>query len=277
MTQGIMKIVDLRPRIGSEVTIDKSALMSGRCAGDLLALLEQRGVIVMRGIELSDDEEIELAATMGTIRQDFGRPIMRVTMDRSANKDHVDYFHATFHWHMDGTYEDVPPLASILTPRVLPPVGTGQTEFSNTYAAWDDLSETDKARLSSLEIVHSSVFALPPDEQPTAAQLERIARLGTRTHPLVWHHRSGRISLALGDSAERIVGMEKTESDAMLRWLMGWMTRPDYVYRHEWRMGDVLMWDNTGTLHRALPYDKNCGRRLHRVTLVGEESISQAA
>lgn len=272
-----LKTNDLKPRIGSQVFIDKDALMSGHHARELRDLLEKRGVIVIRGVDLDDEEEIELARTMGPVRQDFGRPIMRVTMDRNANRDHVDYFHATFHWHMDGTYEDVPPLASVLTPRVLPPKGTGQTEFSNSYAAWDDLPKAEKQRLSRIQVVHSSAFALPPDQTPTMDQLERIARLGTRVHPLVWHHRSGRVSLALGDSAERIVGMDKAESDATLRWLMAWMTRQQYVYRHEWQLGDVLMWDNTGTLHRALPYDKDCGRRLHRVTLIGEEPISQAA
>jgi alpha-ketoglutarate-dependent taurine dioxygenase len=277
MSDGTMDIVALKPRIGSQVVIDKAELMSGRHAAELRELLEQRGVLILRGIDLSDEEEMAVAAAMGTIRQDFGRPIMRVTLDRKANADHVDYFHATFHWHMDGTYEDVPPLASILTPRVLPPAGTGQTEFANSYAAYEDLSEFEKKRLEGLKIVHSSAFSLPPDEAPSEAQLARVARLGTKIHPLVWHHRSGRKSLALGASAERIVGLDKAESDAMLRSLMGWMTRPEYVYRHEWRMGDVLMWDNTGTLHRALPYDKDCGRRLHRVTLVGEESISEAA
>ena len=63
----------------------------------------------------------------------------------------------------------------------------------------------------------------------------------------------------------------------LLARLLAWTTQPQYVYHHEWRMNDVLMWNNTGTLHRVLPYDKDSGRRLHRVTLVGEEPFSKAA
>jgi len=269
--------IDLTPRIASEVRADKATLLGGEHGAELRALLEQRGVLVIRDMEMSDEEEMLFAATMGTVRQDFGRPIMRVTFDKQANPEHSDYFHATFHWHMDGTHEDVPPLASILSPRVLAPKGTGHTEFANSYLSWEELPEAEKAQLEGLMVAHTQAFALPLDEAPSEAQLARVERLGTRLHPLVWTHRDGRKSLVLGGSVDHIVGMDKAESQALVDRLHAWITRPENVYHHEWRMGDVVMWDNTGTLHRALPYDKACGRRLHRVTLVGEESIAQAA
>jgi alpha-ketoglutarate-dependent taurine dioxygenase len=269
--------IDLAPRIGSLVKLDKAGLLSGEHRPALRALLEQRGVLVLRGIALSDEEEIGLATTLGTLRQDFGRPIMRVTFDRKANPDHADYFHATFHWHMDGTHEDVPPLASILSPRILAPKGTGHTEFASTYASWEDLPEAEKQALEGLNVAHTQHFALARDVEPTEAQLARIERLGTKIHPLVWRHRSGRKSLVLGASALYVVGMDRAESDALLARLTAWMTQPQYVYHHVWEMDDILMWDNTGTLHRVLDFDKNCGRRLHRVTLVGEEAFPEAA
>jgi alpha-ketoglutarate-dependent taurine dioxygenase len=269
--------VDLTPCIASQVKIDKATLLGGKYATELRTLLEQRGVLVFRGIDLSDEEEMALATSLGTLRQDFGRPIMRVTFDKTKNPDHADYFHATFHWHMDGTHEDVPPLASILTPRVLAPQGTGHTEFANTYASYADLPEAEKQQLEGLMMGHTQHFALPMDTAPTEAQLERIERLGTKPHPLVWRHRSGRKSLVLGASVRSVIGMEPAEGDALITRLMAWMTQPQYVYHHVWQMNDVLMWDNTGTLHRVLPYDKSCGRRLHRVTLVGEEAFPEAA
>jgi alpha-ketoglutarate-dependent taurine dioxygenase len=269
-----LETVDPTPRIASQVRIDKATLLGGEHADALRALLEERGVLLFRDMELSDEEEIVLGATLGTVRQDFGRPILRVTFDRKANPDHADYFHATFHWHMDGTHDDVPPLASILTPRVLPPTGTGHTEFANTYASWDDLPDDEKQRLDGLQAAHTQHFALPLDAEPTEAQLERVAQLGTKIHPLVWRHASGRKSLIMGASIRSIVGKEPAESDALYARLLAWMTQPQYVYHHEWRMGDVLVWNNTGTLHRVLPYDKGSGRRLHRVTLVGEESFA---
>jgi alpha-ketoglutarate-dependent taurine dioxygenase len=268
---------DLAPRIGSLVRLDKAELLGGAHAPALRALIEQRGVLLFRGIELSDEEETALAATLGRVRQDFGRPIMRVTFDREKNPDHADYFHGTFQWHMDGTHEDVPPLASILTPRVLSAAGTGHTEFANTYASYQDLCEADKLRFETLRIGHSQRYIFPREMALSDEQEARVARLGTKVHRLVWQHRSGRKSLVLGGSADYVVAMEPGDSEALITRLRAWMTRPDYVYHHEWRMGDVLMWDNTGTLHRVLPFDINSGRRLHRVTLVGEESLSQAA
>ena len=271
------RIHELSPYTGSQVHIGKDALLSGDHAAELRELLERRGVLLFRGIELSDDEEIELAATLGTVRQDFGRPIMRVTFDRKANPDHADYFWATFHWHMDGTHDEVPPLASILTPRVLAPEGTGHTEFANTYAAYDELPEAEKAALEGLQAGHTQHFALPMEGEPTEAQLARVEHLGTKMHSLVWHHRSGRKSLVLGASARHVEGMGEAEGQALLTRLLDWNTQQKYVYHHEWQMGDVLMWDNTGTLHRVLPFDRSSGRRLHRVTLVGEEPFPEAA
>jgi len=269
--------IDLKPRIGTQIKIDKATLLSGEHTDEFRAILEDRGVLLFRDIELTDEEEMQLGATLGEVRQDFGRPILRVTFDKEKNPDHADYFHATFHWHIDGTHEDFPPLASILTPRVLPPQGTGHTEFANAYAAYDDLPEEDKARIEGLSAAHTQLFALPADAPPTEKQLERVTKLGTRIHPLVWTHKSGRKSLILGGSVRSIVGMDQAESDVLLARLLAWATKPEYVYHHEWRMNDVLMWNNTGTLHRVLPYAQDCGRRLHRVTLVGEEPFSKAA
>lgn len=271
----MVEVVDLAPRIGSMVQLDKAALLSGAHSAFLRDLIERRGVLLFRGIDLGDEEETAFAATLGTVRQDFGKPIMRVTFDRKANPEHADYFHATFHWHMDGTHEDVPPLASILTPRILAPAGTGHTEFANTYASYEDLPEAEKRRLEDLRVYHTQDYSINPERPPTEEEAARMARLGTKVHRLVWHHRSGRTSLVLGTSAVGVVGMDPAEGKALIGELQAWMTRPEYVYHHEWRMGDVLMWDNTGTLHRVLPFDKSCGRRLHRVTLVGEESLTE--
>jgi alpha-ketoglutarate-dependent taurine dioxygenase len=91
---------------------------------------------------------------------------------------------------------------------------------------------------------------------------------------MVWHHRSGRKSLLLAITAVRVVGMAPAESDALLARLRAWTEKRDYVYRHQWRMGDMLIWDNTGTMHRVLPYDYGSGRMLRRVTLIGEESVT---
>ena len=81
----------------------------------------------------------------------------------------------------------------------------------------------------------------------------------------------------MSSSADHIVGMDRAESTALIERLKAWTTQPHYVCRHHWRMGDLLIWDNSGTMHRGLPYDPGTGRRLHRVTLLGEESLAATA
>ena len=114
---------------------------------------------------------------------------------------------------------------------------------------------------------------------PTAdiKAIERWMSYPDRVHPLVWHHKSGRNSLALSTSCSHIVGMHPAESHDLLTRLFAHVTQDQYRYRHDWRPNDLLMWDNTGTMHRATPYDPKVGRLLHRFTLNGEEPIGAAA
>jgi hypothetical protein len=93
---------------------------------------------------------------------------------------------------------------------------------------------------------------------------------------MVWHHRSGGKSLILAHTIKTIDGLDQAESDALLKRLMAWAERPEYIYSHHWQAGDLLIWDNTGTMHRVVPFDLACGRELDRVTLLGEENPSPA-
>ena len=272
-----LDIVELTPRIGVEVKADKAVLLGGTHAAELRALLDRYGVVIARGIGFDDEEEMAFAATLGALRQEFGHPIMKVTLDKKENPEFADYFVATNQWHMDGTHEDVPPLASILTPRVLSPWG-GETEFANMYAAYDDLPEADKELLGSIRIVHTKLASIAHTlDDPSEADIERLRNYGSKVHPAVWHHRSGRRSIVMSASADHVVGMNPAESAALIRRIKDWCEQRRYVYQHQWRMGDLLIWDNTGTTHRVCDYDHSCGRRLHRVTLLGEERLAEAA
>ena len=272
----------LTPRTGSELEIDVATLLSGNVSAEIRTLLEERGVLIARGLGLEDEQLLAAAQALGYVRlgsavaKEGVDGIKAVTFDEGTNPVTAQYFKGTFFWHMDGTYDDVPPLASLLVPRTLAPEGGG-TEFTNTYAAYDDLGEADKRRFESLKVEHTMAAAhriYTPE--PTDAELAHWGKFPAKVHPLVWRHRSGRNSLLLSSSVTRILGMEAAESDALLARLMAWATQPQYVYHHNWRMGDLLMWDNTGTMHRAMPFDLDSGRRLHRVTLEGEEATAPA-
>jgi alpha-ketoglutarate-dependent taurine dioxygenase len=285
-----LSTVKLTPRIGTEIKSDPETLLSGSVSAEIRTLLEQRGVIIFRDLDFTDEQELALAKTLGTVR--FGNlrketedgkvteqkeaegGIFKVTFDETHNPTFAQYLVGTFCWHMDGTWDDVPPLASMLTPRVLSQSG-GQTEFANTYAAYDDLPESEKKFLDTVKVVHTmeaNYRDVVPN--PTPEQVKDWRSYPTRVHPLVWRHRSGRKSLVLSNSAAEIVGMSKQEGEALIARLVEWTTQPKYVYQHHWRMGDLLIWDNTGTMHRVLRYDMKCGRRLHRVTLNGEEPLA---
>jgi len=108
---------------------------------------------------------------------------------------------------------------------------------------------------------------------PSPEEREAWRRRPPREHPLVWTHRSGRRSLVLGATTDHVVGMEPETSRAMLDDLLARATAPDRVYRHRWRVGDVVIWDNRGVLHRALPYDATSPRDMHRTTFTGDEPI----
>ncbi len=274
-----LESTQLTPRIGSEVRADRAALLSGALNAQFRELLEKRGVLVFRGLDISDDELQSFAQTVGQLQggSTYQGAIFKVTFDAEHNPHGKTYLDGTFEWHIDRTDADTPPFGSLLTPRVLPPAG-GDTEFANTYAAYEDLPEADKRLVESLRVEHrvdAPIRRRTPN--PTPEQLKAFTLKDPKVHPMVWLHKSGRRSLVLGGSAVRVLGMDVAESDALLARLMEWSLRPQYVYRHKWQMGDLLVWDNTGTMHRAMPFDTASGRRLHRVTLEGEEPIAAAA
>ena len=274
--------IDLKPKIGSELKVDAKTLLDGSHTQEFKELLVKRGVIIARGIDLNDDQQRTFTRLLGdlrlgTVRKEGDEGLMKVTMDKKVNPEYAEFFPGTFFWHMDGTYDAVPPFATVLTPRILSREG-GQTEFANTYAAFEDLPKDEQKYLETLQVVHTMQAAMfPACPDATGEQVAKWFTYPKRAHPLVWHHKSGRKSLVLSTSGSHIVGLHPAASRGLLDRLMTHATQEQYVYRHNWRMGDMLMWDNTGTMHRVLPYDANCGRELHRFTLNGEEPITAAA
>jgi alpha-ketoglutarate-dependent taurine dioxygenase len=268
---------DLTPRIATEIRADKDTLLSGAQAAKIRELLEQRGVLVFPQIGFTDEEQVSFTKTLGTFAREIrGEEVYKVTLDTKVN-ELADYLKGAFYWHIDGTMSPMPILASLLSSRVLGnlPPGAGETEFCNTYAAYEDLTETEKNELAGLRVMHSawnSLFYYDPE--PQIEHLRQMMQIGDNELPLVWNHRTGRKSLILGCTARHIVGMDFKKSAELLVRLRCWATQPKFVYRHKWSVGDLVIWDNTGTMHRATPYEPDCGRLLHRTKLEGEEAFA---
>ncbi len=201
--------------------------------------------------------------------------IYPITLDKSKNAS-ADYLRATFDWHIDGctpTNGECPQKATVLSAKQVADRG-GETEFANSYAAYEAFSEDEKNRFGALRVMHSleaSQRRVHPDPSP-----ELVARWRSRPtheHPLVWTHRSGRKSLVLGASADYVVGMDLDEGRALLADLLDRATQRDLVYSHRWSVGDTVIWDNNGVLHRAAPYDRESPREMLRTTVLGDEPI----
>jgi alpha-ketoglutarate-dependent taurine dioxygenase len=273
----MLTTVNLTPRIGTEITADRRALLDGSVAAELRRLLEARGVLVFREFNLSQDEQVAFTKTLGALDEPGGQKVMKVSLNREEQKDTphmVEYLQGSFYWHIDGSTDDVPALASLLTCRRLSESG-GQTEFANTYAAYDDLPEDEKKALAKVRVVHSLEAAqryVRPE--PSIAELQAWRRRPAKTHPLIWTHQSGRKSLVLGATASHVEGMDREEGTALLCRLREWATQRQFVYQHEWTVGDLVIWDNTGVMHRVLPYPLESARLMTRTSLLGEEAVA---
>ena len=264
---------DLTDAIGARVEADLETLLAPESGPVLRQLLVDRGVLLLPQAGLTDEQQVTLAGHIGRIRDEGEKGIFKITLDNRANQQAL-YLKGSMNWHMDGTHDTVPVFGSLLTGLVLSEEG-GQTEFANSYAAYDALPQAMKDRIADLRVVHSFAVSMERcgvERTPqTAAHWDSIP---LQTHALVWTHATGRKSLVIGCHASHVVGMDPAESDALLDELMAWVTQPRFTYRHEWTVGDLLIWDNTGVLHRAIPYPIGSGRMMHRTTLLGEEAFT---
>ena len=173
-------------------------------------------------------------------------------------------------WHTDASFQDPPGRYSMLSAKVVPPVDA-DTEFADMRAAYDALSEAERARLEGLRVHHSIAYS----RQTLGFEFsenEQEALKGA-VHPLVRTiPRSDRRSLYLASHASRIIDWPVPEGRLLLRELIEHATQPRFVYRHQWRVGDLVIWDNRATMHRARPFDDARYRReLRRVTTLDVE------
>ena len=277
LTQTRLKSEEIKPGIGARVLNTKAELLSGELSGKLRELLEQRGILIFPEINFTDDEQVAFTKTLGTFAPEMhdkgGKDtIHQITLDEKINPSSAAYLKGSLYWHIDGTMNKLPILASLLSCKQPSPKGTGNTGFANTYAAWDALSAEEQAEYETYRVRHGAWATLfYYDPEPSQAMLEQMQGIGDVEIPLVWKHRSGRKSLVIGNTAHTIAGKNHFESARILNRLREWATREEFSHSHEWSVGDLVIWDNTGTMHRAEPYDPTCGRMMHRTKLQGEE------
>jgi alpha-ketoglutarate-dependent taurine dioxygenase len=234
--------------------------------------LKWRGVLLIRGAHFDDDAQLAFSRNFGGEGGTAGgKELSTISMDKKVNKL-AEYLKGAFNWHLDDTTSEVPSSATMLTGRRLSEEGGG-TEFANTYAAYENLPAHERKRYDGLRVVHSFTAAqLKVNPEPTDAELASWRAVPTHESSLVWKRRDGRRSLVIGATADHIVGVPADESRELLAELLAWTTQSRFCHAHDWSVGDAVLWDNTGVLHRALPYDPASDRMLRRTHIKGREA-----
>jgi alpha-ketoglutarate-dependent taurine dioxygenase len=263
--------------VGAEVLgVDRDRLLEDDAFPEwCLRVLDENGALVFRDLHLDDETQVAFSRKLGRVEL-VGRgdrpEIFRVTLDPAKNPV-AEYLRGTFDWHLDGATDDIPIMATVLSAHAVAASG-GETEFASTYAAYDALPAGEQQELLQVRVVHSLEAAqrlVNPDPSPEEVATWR--KRPAKVHPLVWQHRSGRRSLVLGATASHVEGMAFDQGRALLLELLDRSTAPELVYRHEWKVGDLVIWDNRGVLHRACRYDASSARDMHRTTIAGDEPI----
>jgi len=277
-------ITPLHPLFVGEVRgIDLREIDDNATLDEIRAGMDHYGVLVFREQPFTDAEQLDFAQRFdGTLHAKTGSAALganRFGNEALTDISNVDenglvlpaddrrrhYGLANRLWHTDASFENPPGRYSLLSTRVLPPTGA-DTEFADTRAAWEALSETLQAQLHGLTVHHSIAYSRQTLGFEFSA--EELDKLRGAVHPLVRRNpASGRRSLYLASHASRIVEWSLPEGKLMLRELMEHATQPQFVYRHRWQEHDLVIWDNRATMHRARPFeDLKHPRELRRVT-----------
>ena len=183
-------------------------------------------------------------------------------------------------WHSDWSFQSVPPSATLLYSEIIPPTG-GDTLFANTANAYDDLSNGLKEKINNLRCLHSAKLPYAKDGIYATENKKRTMKIHTSdeanktiSHPLVRTHReTGRKTLFINPVyTQKIEGLSKDESDALLFELYIHMAQDKYIFRHKWQPAMLIMWDNRTVIHMAEGGYDGYERLLHRITIAGDKT-----
>ena len=245
--------------------------------------MDRYGVLVFRGQAFTDPEQLAFAERFdGKLHRKTGASVIgksRLGDEALTDISNLDaegkllkpedrrraYGLANRLWHTDASFQDPPGRYSMLFAKIVPPVAA-DTEFADMRAAYDALEEGTKKKIADLRAHHS--IAHSRRTLGFEFSKEEEERLKGAEHPLVrTNPRTGRQSLYLASHASRIIGWPVPDGRLLIQDLIEHATQPRFVYRHAWRVGDLVIWDNLATMHRGKAYDDGAHKReLRRVT-----------
>ena len=285
-TRGAVSFRQVGPCLAAEVEgIDLTRPLSPEEVAAVHAGMDRYAVLVFHDQPLTDEQQLGFTRSLGDIehaigtglRQQYRLPttfadVSNLDVDnRVFPRDHRTRLFSLGNrlWHSDSSFKVVPAKYSLLHARAIPSTG-GNTEFADMRAGYDALDQETKDRCQDLICEHSQLFSRSilgftdfTDEE--RERFKPVRQVLVRTHPV---HR--RRSLYLSSHAGGIVGWPVPEARAFLRDLNEIATQRQFVYSHKWRVGDLVMWDNRQTMHRARPFPYGEARDVRRTTLMGE-------
>jgi len=265
--------------LGAEIAgVDLTESIDEETFGAIHQALLDHLVIFFRDQPMTPEQHIAFGERFGTLHVHPYIPNLegypQVIKLESADTGPGEMAYQSNTWHTDLTYEANPPMASILRGIEIPEAG-GDTMWNNLYAAYEGLSAPLRKMADGLTAIHNIVTSMPADfmDQSWAPkQLERLQQITPAVeHPVVrTHPETGRKCLFVNRNfTSHIVGVHRTESDALLAMLYAHMEQPEYVVRFKWRQNSLAMWDNRCTQHYAL-IDYRSKRIMNRVTVCGD-------
>jgi alpha-ketoglutarate-dependent 2,4-dichlorophenoxyacetate dioxygenase len=275
---------------GEVVGVDCSAQLTDEDISGIDAAMDRHAVLVFRNQPLTDEQQLAFTRQFGALERYETPGHIRKREEERVSGGIADFSNLTLDgkimspedrvwlfkladrlWHSDSSFRPVPAKYSLLSGRTIPSRG-GDTELADMRAAYDAQEVATKAEIEDLVCEHSLIYSretigfvdLTPEERE---HFRPVRHRLVRTDP-----RTGRKSLFLSAHAGAIVGWTIPESRMLLRDLTEHATQPQFVYRHRWRPGDLVIWDNRTTMHRARRFERNEIRDVRRTTVGGRDS-----
>jgi len=279
-----LKLRPLSYSLGAEVCdIDVSRNMAEEEFGEIYRAFLDHGILLFRNQRITREQHIDFSRRFGELDKHDALPrdrhpqypeLLMVTNEPKPDGSPSDSKYTGRQWHSDMSFTLVPSLGSLLRCVNAPPVG-GDTLFANMYMAYDALSDGMKKLLEGLHGIHlSGTRKIANDNTGVTRAVEQkrlnppVAQPVVRVHP-----ETGRKALYIGEKVGRFDNMTAEESRPLIDYLCRHATRPEFVYRHNWRENDIVVWDNRCTMHCALgDFDETKLRHLERTTVLGTPS-----
>lgn len=286
-----MTVNRLSPVLGAEVLgLDLAEPLGDNLSQDVRQdWLEAGGLLVIRDQDISTEQHIAFSRHFGPLFGAPGEEPLQRTVSRYLHPDHPEIYRvsnktdggepmgrarAGTYWHSDVSFRERPAAASILRAIEIPAAG-GDTLYANMTAAYEALSEPMKAMLSPLRAVHDFAQTAATQFAQPVVVAEDLDGGNRSIHPVVrTHPETGQKCLYVNPGmTTHLEGFEAEESRAILDFLFAHSTRHEFIYRHRWRQGDVVIWDNRSLMHYAVADYGDEPRYMERTTVIGDRPV----